>query len=46
MEPVAAGDGDERTPSQKSRWRKVAGSVGAVAIVAVVFAVLLPRIAD
>ena len=45
-EPVAAGDGDERRRSPKSRWRKIAGSVGAVAIVAVVFAVLLPRIAD
>ena len=45
-DPVAAGDGDEQTRSPKSRWRKIAGSVGAVAIVAVVFAVLLPRIAD
>ena len=45
-EPVAAGDGDAEPRSQKSRWRKIPGSVGAVAIVAVVFAVLLPRIAD
>jgi uncharacterized protein (TIRG00374 family) len=45
-EPVAAGDGHERTRTPKSRWRKIAGSVGGVAIVAVVFAVLLPRIAD
>jgi uncharacterized protein (TIRG00374 family) len=45
-EPIASGDGDERTPTPKSRWRKIAGSVGGVAIVAVVFAVLLPRIAD
>lgn len=37
---------EERPASARSRGRRIAGTVGAIAIVAVVFAGLLPRIAD
>ena len=45
-DPPGAEGGAERTPPAKSRWRRIAGSFGGVAVVAVVFAVILPRIAD
>jgi uncharacterized membrane protein YbhN (UPF0104 family) len=45
-DPPGAEGGAGRTPPAKSRWRRIAGSFGGVAVVAVVFAVILPRIAD
>ena len=44
--PVGADGGSEKTPPAKSRLRRIAGTAGGFAVVAVVFAVILPRIAD
>jgi putative heme transporter len=44
--PVRADGGSEKTPPAKSRLRRIAGTAGGFAVVAVVFAVILPRIAD
>jgi putative heme transporter len=45
-DPLGADGGSGRTPPARSRLRRIAGTAGGFAVVAVVFAVILPRIAD